>query len=436
VNDAGWVETSLAELIEPLQSGSRPRGGVRGVASGVPSVGGEHLTARGRFDFRNVKYVPPAFFESMKRGRIERGDVLIVKDGATTGKVALVRDDFPFDQAVVNEHVFICRPRDGVEPGYLFWFLYSNEGQKRVLEHFQGSAQGGINQGFASGTSVPVAPPELQRALAVLLDGVDQCALRASARLTAARRAVERFRQAVVVAGCSGRLTEDWRAARDIGPDDGLPAGWSEATVASLAAGVPRAIQSGPFGSNLKHSEFQETGKLVIGIDNVRDGYFVAGSQHRISDAKFAELQKYEARPVDVLITVMATVGRVCVIPEDIEPAIITKHVYRISVDQARVSPFFLMHALRGHPKVREQIHSETRGQTRPGINGQIVKNLVIAVPPIEEQREIVRRVDELLALADSLKQRIEAGSERVERSSHAVLAKAFQGELAPVLGG
>jgi type I restriction enzyme S subunit len=111
----------------------------------------------------------------------------------------------------------------------------------------------------------------------------------------------------------------------------------------------------------------------------VLDGCFTMGSQHRISQSKFAELQRNDARPLDVLITVMATVGRVCVRPPDIEPAISTKHVYRITVDRTQVDPYFLMQALRGHPKVREQISHQTRGQTRLGINGQIVNGLSIA---------------------------------------------------------
>ncbi|PRQ02330.1 hypothetical protein ENSA5_24210 [Enhygromyxa salina] len=113
-----------------------------------------------------------------------------------------------------------------------------------------------------------------------------------------------------------------------------LPEGWAWATVEQLAALMDRAIQSGPFGSALKHSEFTDEGILVVGIDNVQDGFFSMGRENRVSVAKFEELRRFEARPGDVLITVMATVGRCAVIPDDLETAIITKHVYRVSVEQ------------------------------------------------------------------------------------------------------
>jgi|SRR5581483_6818638 len=106
----GWALAPLSGLLALMESGGRPKGGVRHISQGVPSIGGEHLDSNGSFRLERVKFVPDAFYKTMRHGHIAIGDVLIVKDGATTGKVALVREDFPYKKAVVNEHVFICRP--------------------------------------------------------------------------------------------------------------------------------------------------------------------------------------------------------------------------------------------------------------------------------------------------------------------------------------
>src|SRR5207249_2276669 len=119
---------------------------------------------------------------------------------------------------------------------------------------------------------------------------------------------------------------------------------------------------------------------------------------------------------------VMATVGRCCVIPEDLEPAIITKHVHRITADRLLVNPFFLMFALRGEPYVQQQLQQQIRGQTRPGINGQILKALVVPLPPVEEQKEIVRRVQALFKLADLIEKRVEAATKRADKLTQAIL--------------
>src|SRR5437660_2597815 len=175
----GWASTPISELLVALESGSRPRGGVRGISQGVPSVGGEHLKYDGTFDFTSVKYVPEKFVAGMSKGHIQTNDILVVKDGATTGKTAFVDSGFPFRKAVVNEHVFICRPTPQIEARFLFRFLMSRDGQERVLENFKGSAQGGINQTFALNTEAPLAPLAEQRRVVAKLDKllgkVDAC---------------------------------------------------------------------------------------------------------------------------------------------------------------------------------------------------------------------------------------------------------------------
>ena len=212
----------------------------------------------------------------------------------------------------------------------------------------------------------------------------------------------------------------------------GLPKGWVQASVQALASLSPRSIQSGPFGSNLRHSEFRPTGRLVIGIDNVQDGHFSMGSRNRISVAKFAELERYRARPLDVLITVMATVGRCCVVPANIEPAIITKHVYRITPELSVVAPSFLMFALKGAPAVRNQMYQEARGQTRLGLNGTIVKGLQIPVPPLPEQHRIVAEIEKHFTRLDDAVATLKRVQAQLKRARASVLKAAVEGRLVP----
>ena len=105
----GWELKNIVEIIQPLENGERPKGGVKGITEGIPSLGGEHLNYNGKFDFGNLKFVPREFFKKQTRGVIRSNDILIVKDGATTGKASFIDETFPYDQACVNEHVFILR---------------------------------------------------------------------------------------------------------------------------------------------------------------------------------------------------------------------------------------------------------------------------------------------------------------------------------------
>lgn len=340
--------------------------------------------------------------------------------------------------AVTNREVVVNQDVKALDSGdrqlNAWAALYLRATQREILEanRKEGTTVQSIRVPELLDHELAVAPLAEQRRIVAKVEALLEQVRRAKDRLDRVPLILKRFRQAVLAAACAGELSKGWRdAAGRIGRRDGLET-WRHMKVHEVAARDPRAIQSGPFGSNLLHSEFHDHGRLVIGIDNVGDGAFLLGRQHRISDDKFRELARYQARPLDVLITVMATIGRCCVVPEDIEPAIITKHVYRISCNQDLVLPYFLLCALRGSPELRADMQEQIRGQTRPGINGSILKELVVPVPLLDEQAEIVRRVEDLFTLAAAIEQRVERAATRASNLPQAILSKAFAGELVP----
>jgi type I restriction enzyme S subunit len=138
----------LSEITRELESGGRPAGGGSNSASGILSIGGEHLQADGSFNLETKRYVPDCYFEGMDRGRIEREDILIVKDGATTGKVAFV-DSRLLLPAAINEHVFrLSIDKTRAVPLYVFYYLLSPTGNRQILQDFRGATVGGISQDF------------------------------------------------------------------------------------------------------------------------------------------------------------------------------------------------------------------------------------------------------------------------------------------------
>jgi type I restriction enzyme S subunit len=158
-----------------MENGSRPKGGVSSIVEGVPSVGGEHLNSTGGFSFDNLRLVSEEFYLQMKRGHIRPRDILIVKDGATTGKVSFVSESFPYQRAAINEHIFLLRADTNVVlPQYLFFYLFSPRGQHQILSCFQGAAIGGISQSFARATQVPIPPLPEQGRIARLLHEADE----------------------------------------------------------------------------------------------------------------------------------------------------------------------------------------------------------------------------------------------------------------------
>ena len=154
-----WCWVNLNYVISTLETGKRPKGGFAGISNGIPSLGGEHLRYDGGFNIEKIRFVPYDFVEQMKKGIIEENDILIVKDGATTGKASFVDKDFPFNKAVINEHVFKCRSNEKVLlPKYLYRFISSPLGQQFIKNNLKGSAQGGINTKFIDNYVIPLPP--------------------------------------------------------------------------------------------------------------------------------------------------------------------------------------------------------------------------------------------------------------------------------------
>ncbi len=475
-----WEEVQLIELLETLESGSRPKGGVRGIMDGVPSVGGEHLNDNGGFDFSNIKYIPKSFAEKLNRGKIEEGDILIVKDGATTGKTSFIDLNFPYKKAFVNEHVFICRPSKNIHSKYLYWFLKSKDGNERIMENFKGSAQGGINQTFASNTLVPLAPlPEQQRIVAKL-DELMEKIDRSRARLERIPKILKRFRQSILSAAVSGKLTEEWREKRSsetvsdlkeaiheerlknynelvvkcaregkrkpkrpVNLDEkivihdeasqylnDLPNEWQLIPLAFATGSFQDSIVDGPFGSSINVKvDYIDSGIPVIRINNIRPLKFVNENLKYVHPNKFSELKRHNIKPGDILLAkVGATIGDCCIYPNGLPEAMLsTTGSCRISVDLDYFDIHFINLVLNSLKNVLQQIASEV---AQPFLNMSTIKALPIPLCSIEEQREIVRRVEQLFALAEKIEVRYTKAKAQADRLPQSLLAKAFRGEL------
>lgn len=145
----GWEVTTLEDATTTVETGKRPRGGVGGYSSGVPSIGAESITRIGEYDFGKTKYVPEAFFEAMKKGVLSDGDVLLYKDGGRPGDfqphVSMVGRGFPFDRMCINEHVFRIRARSPLTQSYLYLWLSSEPTMEEMRRRGTGVAIPGLS---------------------------------------------------------------------------------------------------------------------------------------------------------------------------------------------------------------------------------------------------------------------------------------------------
>lgn len=339
---------------------------------------------------------------------LQTGDILVSSANSwnLVGKCCWI-PDLPW-RASFGGFVSVLRPdRAKVDPRFLFRWFSSHRIQTTVRSFGQQTTNiSNLNMDRCLKLSFPLAPLRTQRQIAEVLDRAE--ALRGKRRTALVQ--LDILIEAIFLEMFG----------------DSESRGWPEPTVESLAAEIPNAIRTGPFGSQLLHSEFTDSGVAVLGIDNAVQNSFVWGRPRFITERKYLELARYTVRPSDVLITIMGTCGRCAVVPDDIPIAINTKHLCCITLDRSRCLPIYLHACLLLHPRVLHRLGVRERGAVMPGLNMQIIKELRIPLPPLSSQREFAARV----AAVDKLKTRQSLSLVELEALFGALQHHAFTGKL------
>lgn len=233
---------------------------------------------------------------------------------------------------------------------------------------------------------------------------------------------LKRFRQSVLAAAVSGRLTEEWRATLKSADS------WKSVPVGVLC----NSAFDGPFGSKLKSDDYTAEGVRVVRLENIGHLSFIGEKKTFISEAKHAELSKNTLRTGDILFSSFVDEEiRVCRLPKSEEVFINKADCFCLRIDDTTANPSFVMYTLAAkhtYQRIRESVH----GATRPRINLGFLKSFEIDLPPQTEQTEIVRCIEQLFAFADQLEAKVATAQARIDRLTQSILAKAFRGELVP----
>ena len=264
-----WEVRKLGNALRSLESGNRPRGGVLAHnPNGVLSIGGEYINWDGSLELDDCLRFNESFYDSLRKGKIEVGDVLLVKDGATIGKLAYI-SRVPEERAMVNEHVFLLKTDPAkFDSRFLFYFLFSEVGQQQIEGSISGSAQGGINKTILDDILVFYPPlPEQSRIATVLswFDDLIENKKRQNEILEKTAMAI--FKSWFV--DFEPFKNEEFVYNEELGRE--MPKGWEVKRLGE----VVKASKGISYKGSEKYQEYIEEGYIFITLDNfVRGGGF------------------------------------------------------------------------------------------------------------------------------------------------------------------
>ena len=335
-----YERKKLNELVD-IFSGSRQKGG--SLSSGIPSIGGAQIGKNGNILNDKMVYISEEHFNSMKKGKLKIGDVLIVKDGATTGKMGFYKGEFL--NAAINEHIFALRVKENYSNHLLYYLLRSEEFQKKLKPYIQGII-GGINLKF-SDIEIPFPSLEIQNQIVEELNGYQK-----------------------IIDGCR-QVIENYKPSIEIDP------GWEMVELGKISNKITDGTHKTP--------KYISDGVPFFRVTDITKS---DGSKKFISKEEHKELiKRCNPEKGDILYSKNGTIGISQIIDWDYEFSIFVS-LCLIKPNKEKVLPEYLGEIL-NTTYVYNQAKNFTKTGTVSNLHLIEIKKLKIPLPNLETQKLI-----------------------------------------------
>lgn len=429
----GWKSVNIDSIAEIISGGT------------PSSKNPEYFTEEHE---QGIAWITPADLSNYKKQYIAHGKRSITQSGydscsaklmpkgavlfssrAPIGYVAIAQNEISTNQGFKS---FV--PHECTDTQYLYYYLKS-------IKHLAESLATGTTFKELSGKVAktlpfPLAPLPEQKRIVAKLDEVLAQVDTIKARLDGIPAILKRFRQSVLAAAVSGKLTEEWRGDNDyLFNEDGkanFPRSWSVKVIDDVAD-----VKGGkrlPKGEELVS---EDTGFPYIRAGQLKFGTVITGSEARNSQMYLlphvqSQISRYIVSEGDAYITIVgASIGDAGTIPTSHDGANLTENAAKLCNFVSDYNSEFLGLWLRS-----EILQSLIKLEIKSGAQGKLalirIKALPCPKPTVDEQKEIVRLVDQYFAFADTIEAQVKKAQARVDNLTQSILAKAFRGELVP----
>ncbi|MED0061448.1 restriction endonuclease subunit S [Escherichia marmotae] len=399
----GWVETYLSEICSKPQYGyttkSSPTGNVKFLRT-------TDIT-KGTVDWSTVPYCLQNPDDILKY-QLQDRDIVISRAGSV-GFSFLVKN--PPNNVVFASYLIRFKPFDNISELYLKRFLESGNYWVQLASMSAGNALQNVNAQKLSTLIVPIPPLAEQKIIAEKLDTLLAQVDSTKARLEQIPQILKRFRQAVLSSAVSGKLIDKSFENK------------SEKLNSFVSIDI---------GNAFKSSEFSDEGVPLLRGQNIEPGALRWDDTKKFPIDKLQKHSHLFINEGDIILAmdrpIISSGLKIAKAKKSDLPCVLVQRVARFK-DFENLIPDYL-YLLLNDVSFINYIQPNQTGSDIPHISGKQILNFECNVPSIPEQREIVRRVEQLFAYADTIEKQVNNALARVNNLTQSILAKAFRGEL------
>lgn len=338
------------------------------------------------------------------RQLVQTGDVLVSTVRPNLNAVALVESEL--NGATASTGFCVLRPnRLIIEPGLLFAWVRNQLFIDELTSLAKGASYPAVTDNIVKALKMPVPPFEEQKRIVALLDAATE---RVS-ELTACYEQARTHANNLFTCALRDALAplESWPVKR----------------LGDLCLFV-----RGPFGGSLKKSVFAPTGHAVY---EQQHAIYERFNQFRyfVSEDKFQEMKRFEVFPGDILMSCSGTIGKTAIVPSGAPAGIINQALLKLSCLEKLDNQYLCVWMRSSY--FQEAVLGSAGGAALQNVASvAILKNIPIAVPPLEEQERIVARLDVMKAKTSEMVAAYDAKLAAAKNLRQSILESAFAGDL------
>ncbi len=349
------------------------------------------------------------------------GNVLIAMYGATIGKLGIVGNK----ELVTNQACCGCTPFNGVYNWYLFYYLFAS--RKRLIDLGSGGAQPNISKQKIENFSFPLPPLSEQSRIAAKIAQLFALLRKVETSTQQYAKLQTLLKSKVLDLAMRGKLVKQdpndepasellkkikaekaelikekkIKKSKPLPPitDDekpfDIPDSWEWARLGDLVAPVEYAMADGPFGSNLKKADYTNQPEVrIVQLSNIGENGWKDDNVKYTTFDHLKLIRRSEVFPGNIVIAKMMPAGRAILIPNKDKKYVLSSDAVKF-IPTDLLNKQFLLNAINSNV-YRDQVNKKLQGTTRPRTSLKKLKNFVLPIPPIQEQKRILSKLSML----------------------------------------